>query len=135
MGSKSRRNLNFFASASGQEGRLHWGVDIHYLSVERERGFLKRERATSCIGFWTGRGLNTNKKKKLAPENEIKRESYSCQVQHAAGASRCNINNEPLFLLQRARTSFGCPEIQQLPESVLEGWPMYGKRERETRFQ
>ena len=60
----------------------------------------------------SGGGSTQTKRKKLAPKNEIIRDLLPCQVQLCYAASRCNVNNEPLFLLQRARTSFRCREIQ-----------------------
>ncbi len=112
MGSKSRRNLNFFASASGQEGRLHWEVDIHYLFVERERGFLKRERATSCTLLdWKG-AQHKQKEKSWPPrtrlnENHTLAKSSTLQVPPDATltTNRCSCFNERERALAAWRSS------------------------------
>ena len=101
----------------------------HYRFGERERGL---ETRASLRG--SGGGSTQTKRKKLAPKNEIIRDLLPCQVQLCYAASGCNVNNEPLFLLQRARTRISWIQ-QKGPECTLHGWPFNRKRERETRFQ
>ena len=99
----------------------------HYLS-------LKRERELGAGKLQMGAQRKTMIQK-LAPENENKRESDTRQVL-AAQASLMQFHfNDSLTFVTRTRTRLRCREIQKTPESFLEGWPMYGKRERAPRFQ
>ena len=65
--------------------------------------------------------------------NEL-RSQDPCQIQlrQAAGAISYIVRETRLFN-EGTRTRATLPG--QLPDGILEGWPVYGGRERETRFQ
>ena len=72
---------------------------------------------------------------KLAPENENKRELDTRQVL-AGQASLMHFYffSDPLIFGTRTRTSFRI-QLQEIPDAMLHQRPLYGKRERATRFQ
>jgi hypothetical protein len=72
---------------------------------------------------------------KLAPEDENKRESYIRQV-YAGDAARVPYDfiTDPLIFDTRTRTSVWI-QLKETLKTSLDRWPLYGKRERATRFQ